>query len=267
MLYIISTPIGNLKDITLRALEILKLCDYILCEDTRVSKILLNKYEINKKLISFHKFSEKEKKQRVIENLEENKDIALISDAGTPLISDPGSDLIKTLIEKDLPYTAIPGPCSVIDALVMSGFDSTNFQFLGFIPKKDSEKKSFIKKTLFYPGTSIFFDSAKRAFNTLKIISSLDPNRKICILKELTKKFEKRFSDIAINLKNIFEKKIVKGEIVFLIEKGEIIDNIEIDELIKLITQNFSLSTKEAIKIAAKIKNRPKKEIYKKVKT
>jgi 16S rRNA (cytidine1402-2'-O)-methyltransferase len=266
MLYIISTPIGNLQDITLRAIDTLKSSEYILCEDTRVSKILLDRYNIKNKLISFHKFSEKEKKEKIINDLLQNKDIALISDAGTPLISDPGNDLINSLIKKDIPFTAIPGACSVIDALVLSGFDTTNFQFLGFIPKKDSEKKLFLKKALFYPGTSIFFDSPKRALNTLKILSSLEPDRRVCILKELTKKFEKRYLDSANNLKNTLESSPLKGEVVFLIEKGDISFDIEIDLLIKLLIQNFSLDINEAIKIASKLKNTPKKEIYKKVK-
>jgi 16S rRNA (cytidine1402-2'-O)-methyltransferase len=266
MLYIISTPIGNLQDITLRAIETLKSCSYILCEDTRVSKILLEKYNIKTQLISFHKFSEIEKKEKIINDLLQNKNISLISDAGTPLISDPGNDLINSLIEKNIPFTAIPGPCSVINALVLSGFDSQTFQFLGFIPKKDSEKKLFFKKVLFYPGTSVFFDSPKRAINTLKILSSLDPDRKVCILKELTKKFEKRYSDTANNLKNALENISLKGEIVFLLEKKDISYDIEIDLLIKLLTQNFSLDIKEAIKIASKLKNIPKKDIYKKVK-
>ncbi|MEK7339340.1 MAG: 16S rRNA (cytidine(1402)-2'-O)-methyltransferase, partial [Verrucomicrobiota bacterium] len=134
MLYVVSTPIGNLKDFSFRALDVLKECDYILCEDTRHSQILLSHYSIKKPLKSFHRFNERMRLRAILEDLENGKNIALISDAGTPAISDPGLQLISECHQKKIPMTTIPGACAVIVALLLSGFSSTVFQFLGFVP-------------------------------------------------------------------------------------------------------------------------------------
>ncbi len=190
MLYLISTPIGNLGDITFRAISTLKSCDYILCEDTRKSRILLDHYDIKKKLVSFHKFKEKTEEDNIIQDLIEGKDIALISDAGTPVISDPGEYLIKRCIKEKIKYTHIPGPCSLISAYVVSGINAEKFQFIGFLPKKGSEKENFLKEAMYYPGATVCFDTPHRIIDTLKVINKLDGKRNIFIAREITKIFE-----------------------------------------------------------------------------
>ncbi|NGX33913.1 MAG: Ribosomal RNA small subunit methyltransferase I [Candidatus Anoxychlamydiales bacterium] len=265
MLYIISTPIGNLKDITYRAIETLKNCEYILCEDTRVSKILLDRYHIKKRLFSFHKFNEKKLQSNILKDLKEEKIIALISDAGTPLISDPGESLIKACYEENIKVEAIPGPCSIIQALVLSGFKTKPFQFLGFLPKKTSELNFFIKKMLFFDGVSICFESSKRILKTLEKIASLDPKREVCILKEMTKKFEKRIANRTEDMLKHLKNHPLKGELVLVVNNGEIIDDLSIEECIKLLQSMYGLSLKEAMKVSSKIKNISKKKIYEQI--
>lgn len=148
MLYLVSTPIGNLSDVSFRSLEVLKASSYILCEDTRHSRVLLERYEIKTPLRSFHKFNEKQQEEQVLEDLRAGQDIALISDAGTPLISDPGTGLVSLCRKESLPISAIPGPCAIINALILSGFATQPFQFVGFLPKnleKASPRSSFIQ--------------------------------------------------------------------------------------------------------------------------
>ncbi len=262
MLYIISTPIGNLKDITFRAIETLKNCDYVLCEDTRISKILLDRYDIKKRLISFHKFNEKKLKSDILKDLKRGKTIGLISDAGTPLISDPGQHLVRACLDKKIEVQAIPDPCSIIQALVLSGFDISFFQFLGFLPKKLNELNFIIKKMLLFDGVSISFETAKRILNTVEKIAKLDPKREIVILKEMTKKFELRLSNRAKDMVKHLKKHPLKGELVLIINKGKIIDDLDIEESVKLLQTTYGISLKEAIKLSAKIKNISKRKIY-----
>jgi 16S rRNA (cytidine1402-2'-O)-methyltransferase len=263
MLYIISTPIGNLKDITLRALEVMSNCFYILCEDTRTSNVLLKHYNIKTSLKSFHKFNEIKEQNKILSDLKENKTIGLISDAGTPLISDPGYFLIKKCFEENIKIEAIPGPSSVIQALVLSGFESIPFQFVGFLPKKPSELDFYIKKMLFFDGTSIAFETANRINHTIEKIVKTDPKRNISILKELTKKFEMRISMEAEKLLSHLQKNPLKGEIVIVIEKGNIPDDVSIEDCVTLLQSMHGLSLKEAIEKTAKIKKISKKPLYK----
>jgi len=263
MLYIISTPIGNLEDITVRAIKVMSKCDYILSEDTRVSRILLNRYDIKTPLLSFHKFNEKKLLNKILKDLKSNKVIGLISDAGTPLISDPGENLIKNCFEKNLKVEALPGPCSIIQALVLSGFNTIPFQFLGFLPKKASELDFFIKKMLFYDGTSLALESARRILTTIEKIAKLSPDRNIAILKEMTKKFELRLSMKALEMVKYLKKHPLKGELVLAVDKGDIIDDIDIEDLVKLLQSLHGLSLKKAIKASSKIKNVSKKIAYK----
>ncbi|NGX48654.1 MAG: Ribosomal RNA small subunit methyltransferase I [Candidatus Anoxychlamydiales bacterium] len=262
MLYIISTPIGNLKDISFRAIEIFQSCDYILCEDTRTSRVLLDRYQIKKRLVSFHKFNEKQKLASILKDLKEGKTLGLISDAGTPLISDPGENLIKTCFDKNIEVEAIPGACSVIQALVLSGFQAHPFEFVGFLPKKPSELNFIIKKMLFFDGVSIAFESAKRIIKTVEKVALLDPKREICILKEMTKKFEKRIAHRADDMLKFLKTHPLKGELVLVVNKGEIIDDLSIEESVKLLQSMYGLSLKEAITASAKIKNISKKKVY-----
>lgn len=262
MLYLVSTPIGHLGDITRRALEVLGRADLILCEDTRRSSILLQRYEIEKPLMSFHKFNEAKVQEKVLSDLREGKEIAMISDAGTPCINDPGHALVRSCIEEGIAFTAIPGPCSVIQALVLSGFDSTRFQFVGFFPKKGL--KEMLKGLLYYPGTSIGFESPERLVKTLRIIGELDQERSVAVAREMTKTFEECRRGKPRELVEHFEKASVRGEIVLLIGKGEMPEeDLPLDELLELLQGLHGLSLKEAIKLAARLKRVPKSILYK----
>jgi 16S rRNA (cytidine1402-2'-O)-methyltransferase len=162
LLYIVATPIGNLRDIGLRALDLLKTCDYILCEDTRRSRILLRHYAIDLPLVSYHQFNEAKKLESIVADLEAGRSLALISDAGTPAISDPGHRLIVACRSRALPMTVIPGACALIAALVLSGFATDRFQFVGFLPKKSGQRKRLLTEMLSYEGTSICYETAPR---------------------------------------------------------------------------------------------------------
>jgi 16S rRNA (cytidine1402-2'-O)-methyltransferase len=156
MLYLVATPLGNLKDITLRAIETLKTCDYILCEDTRHSRFLLDEYQIDKPLKSFHQFNEKEMEDKVIADIKNGKEIGLISDAGTPGICDPGEALVQRCYAENLPFTAIPGPSAWVMALALCPFNKDHVQFVGFLPKKEEERKRILASTLTSTATSNF---------------------------------------------------------------------------------------------------------------
>lgn len=265
MLYLVATPIGNLEDITLRALKVLKSCDYILAEDTRKAKILLNHFQIEKKCKSFQKFSEKKQEAEILGDLKNGKEIALLSDAGTPLISDPGESLVQACVEKGLALTALPGACSVINALVLSGLAAAPFQFKGFLSKKTNELKKELMQMLFFQGTSIAFESPHRLMETLKMIDQLDPKRKVAVAREMTKMFEESISGTAEKLIRHFAENPLKGEIVLLIEKNAISEaDIELNELLEILKEQFALSTKEALKMAAKILKIKKNVLYKK---
>ncbi len=184
MLYVVATPIGNLEDISLRALSILKNVDYILCEDTRRTKKLLFHYEIQAKTFSFHSFNEKQKEEMIVSHLREGKKVAIVSDAGMPTISDPGGMLVQRCQKELLPVTCIPGPSAILTALALSGLNPPSFQFLGFFPKKNSEITKTIETVLSFPGTSIFFESPHRLLKTLK---RLPETLQVTLAKELTK--------------------------------------------------------------------------------
>lgn len=263
MLYLVSTPIGNLDDITFRAVKVLSSCDYILCEDTRNSKVLLDHLQIENRLVSFHKFSEKKEEEKVISDLKEGKEIALISDGGTPVINDPGFHLVNKCIENGIKVTAIPGSCSLIDAIALSGFDSSSFQFVGFLPKKPSQLKHTLTKIFHYDGLSVCFESPQRALSTLELIQNLDPNRKIALARELTKKFEEVIRGTAKELLDHFSKNPLKGEIVLLFEKNTTdFKDIEVEELLFILKEEYGLSSKEALKLGAKLLKEPKNLLY-----
>lgn len=220
MLYIVATPIGNLEDLSVRAVKTLSAVDYILAEDTRHTLILLRHYNITKPLISFHEHNEHIRCAQAIADIQAGKSIALVSDAGTPLISDPGFLLVQKAIQEKVPYTTIPGPCSAIAALTLSGFAPTPFQCIGFLPKSEGRRKRALENALQYPGTTIFFESPKRALKTLKTLISFAPLTPIVICRELTKKFEQVLSGTAQELFDACTARPLKGELVFLIPEG-----------------------------------------------
>ena len=257
LLFIIATPIGNLGDITQRALQALASCDAILCEDTRRSSILLERYEIKKPLISYHKFKEKQALEGILADLEAGRRLALISDAGTPCISDPGQILVSACIEKGLAVSAIPGPCSVIQALVMSGFDASRFQFLGFLPKKP---EAILRQALAYPGTTIAFESPERLVETLALING---ERRVAVVREMTKIFEEARRGKAAEVLAHFKAAAPRGEIALVLEAGKPPDDLSLEELVQMLQELHGLTLKEAIKQAARYKDIPKRDVYK----
>ena len=262
-LYLVSTPIGNLKDITFRAIEILKKSDFILCEDTRVSKNLLNKYEIKSKLISNHKFNEKKNTEKIIDHLKSGKTISLISDAGTPSISDPGAILVNECAKQDIRIFSIPGPSAVASAVSISGF-SEKFFFYGFFPEKKQTLENELQKLSELNSSLVFFVSPRKIN---KIIPALKKNfngRKIVFCKEITKFYEEYIRKDINDLK-LFNKE-PKGEFTIIISEKNIDKNTsqELSEsdkgIIKMLINKISL--KEITIIVSQDKNISKKEIY-----
>lgn len=217
-LYIVSTPIGNLADITLRALEVLKQVDLIACEDTRHTGILLKHYNISNKLTSFYEYNKKERTPEIIKLLKEGKSVALVSDAGTPGISDPGFYLIREVIKENLAVIPIPGPSALLSALVISGLPSDRFVFEGFLPKRAGRRHKKLQALKDETRTMIFYDSPYRITESLKDILEVFGDRPMVLVRELTKKFETimrgKISEIIAQIEN----KKLKGEIVLVIE-------------------------------------------------
>lgn len=224
--YLVATPIGNLKDITLRALEILKEVSYIICEDTRQTKILLNHYQIQKPLISYNEYNKFVKTPEIIHLLKEGKDLAFVSDAGTPIISDPGYYLVREAIKEGIKITPIPGPAAMIAGLIVSGLPSDRFVFEGFLPKREGRKRKRLLNLINEERTMVFYESPYRIMKTLNTFLEIFGDREIALCRELTKKFEEvlrgKISEIIENLKKRLEKqKRVKGEIVLVLKGKE----------------------------------------------
>lgn len=217
MLYVVATPIGNLGDITVRALEILKDADLVAAEDTRHSGILLKRYQIGKPLISYHEHNEAMRTAQFVERLAAGEKIALITDAGTPGISDPGARLVRECIKRGLEFTVVPGPSSILTALVGSGFSAEKFFFGGFLPVKSGQRERVLRAATARDETSIYFESRYRLTKTLKVTSDLLPDRQLCVARELTKKFEEFRRGTAAELLAHYEAHPPKGEIVLLI--------------------------------------------------
>ncbi len=219
--YIISTPIGNLKDITLRAIDTLKEVDIILCEDTRVTKKLLDAYQIKKPLKSYHKFSKLSKIEYILNLLEEEKSLALVSDAGTPTISDPGSFLVSEIVKRfgdEIKVVPIPGPSAVVAALSVSGFYADRFKFLGFPPHKKG-RQTFFKNILEEKDTVIFYESKHRIKKALQELSEVVENRQVVLCRELTKQFETIYRGTTKEVLEKLKKDKVLGEFVMVLDK------------------------------------------------
>ena len=266
-LYIVSTPIGNLDDISFRVKMVLNSVNFIICENPKHSLKLLNKLDIKKKLFSLHDYNESQLIKR-IEKYQYNSAIALISDAGSPLISDPGYNLMQDYIKKKLYVTTIPGPSSIISSLQLSGLPINNFEFFGFVSKNKSSMNSQAKKLQNVITTSIFFISGNRLINFLKILLDAKINRKIAVCKELTKKNEWVFRGYIkkiIDEINI-DKSNLKGEFTLLIQGKERKTKITIqtttEAQIKKLLKKFSLT--EVVEIVHRLTSISKKEIYKK---
>jgi len=270
-LYLVSTPIGNLKDITLRAIETLKKSSYILCEDTRVSRNLLDRYEIKSQLISNHKFNESKNLNKIIDLLKSGETISLISDAGTPSISDPGTILVNECIKNNIKIIPIPGPSAVVSAVSMSGF-SEKFIFYGFLPEKKQALANVFNKISKFDETCVFFISPKKVN---KIIPELKKNfsgRKIVFCREISKIYEE-FIRKDVNDLEIFNKEL-KGELTIVISEKKsdknysqklsesdmiiikkMINKLTIKEITEIISQNKEISKKEIYNYCLKLKN------------
>jgi 16S rRNA (cytidine1402-2'-O)-methyltransferase len=221
MLYVVATPIGNLDDITLRALEILKAVDLIAAEDTRHSGNLLRHFEIRKPLVSYHEHNEAMRTAELVERLAAGENVALITDAGMPALSDPGTRLIRKCIERGLPYTIVPGVSAILTALVGSGLAADAFCFRGFLPVKSGQRERELRAAAERKETTIFFESPYRILKTLAACAELMPDRQLCVARELTKKFEEFRRGTAAELVRHYEARPAKGEISLVISGVE----------------------------------------------
>lgn len=261
-LYICPTPIGNLEDITIRAIKVLKSVDLIGCEDTRVSRKLLNRYNIKNKITSYHKHNYKSKIPELLEILKSHNSIAIISDAGTPGISDPGTEIIRACIKEGIEVTVLPGASASIVALVASGIDSERFTFIGFLPEKSSKRKLELNKIKDYKETLIFYEAPHRIKDMLGDMFEIFGNRKVSISRELTKFYEEIIRD---DLKNIIlniDDITTKGEFAIVVE-GFTEEAIEVDvkkELLLLLDKGYS--KKEAVNILSEKHNLRKNNVY-----
>ena len=267
-LFIVATPIGNLDDITFRAVEVLKSVDIILAEDTRHSKKLLLHLDISKSISAFHEHNEREKTQAIIGELQSGKSIALISDAGTPLISDPGYFLVVQAKKEGLKVIPIPGPSALITALSASGLASDSFTFLGFLPSKQTARLKLLKRIFSRTETIIFYESPKRILSTLSDMHIIFGDvREVCLAKELTKTFETIHTDSIPNLIKYLtiNQNHQKGEFVILISATDKIDvgeaETQLDSLLPILCAEMGAS--KAAKLAAKITGIDKKQCYK----
>ena len=266
-LYLVATPIGNLEDITLRALNVLKEVDIIAAEDTRHTLGLLNHFEIKKPLISYYKEIEKTKSNRLIKELHEGKDIAVVSDAGTPGISDPGEEVVKKAIEEGIEIIPIPGACAFVNALIASGFSTKEFSFIGFLPVNKKEKKDKLESIKNETRTLIFYEAPHKMKATLESLLEVLGNRRIVLARELTKIHEEF---IRSTIEDVLEKEEYKGEFVILIEGSDISkEEIELKNLNEMTLEEHyqkyeqeGLSKKDIIKRIAKDRNVNKNEIY-----
>ncbi len=265
-IYLVATPIGNLEDITLRAIRILKEVDIIVAEDTRQTLKLLNHLEISKTMISYHRHSTEDKKLEIIEKVNSGKNIAIVSDAGTPVISDPGEELVIEALKSGIEVIPIPGPCALIAGLIASGIDAKEFLFLGFLPLNKKTRKEKLKEIEFAKTTTIIYEAPHKLKTTLMDLVEVTKNRKIVIAKEITKIHEKYISGTAKELlENLGEP---KGEFVIIIDKNEeknenIFENMTLEEHYEYYEKK-GLDKKDIIKQIAKDREVKKDEIYKK---
>lgn len=271
-LYIVGTPIGNLDDITIRAVNTLRNVDVILAEDTRQTLKLLNHFEISKHMISYHRHNEDDKIEKIVEILNSGKNLALVSDAGMPIISDPGQNLVKYLVKNNYDIEVVPGVTALITAIVKSGLDSTRFTFEGFLSVNKKQRKERLKSLVNETRTMIFYEAPHKILSTLKDMYEYFGNRDICIARELTKIHEEyrytNFKDAIINI----EENGIKGEIVLVIsgasedkineKKNKEIEQINSLELVKEYMKNGD-TKKDAIKKVAKLKGVNKDVVYK----
>jgi 16S rRNA (cytidine1402-2'-O)-methyltransferase len=222
VLYVVATPIGNLADMTTRAVEVLRSVDLIACEDTRNSRVLLRRWNIPTNVTSLHRFSESKKAQAIVDRLIRGENVAIVSDAGTPTISDPGHRIVRLAREAGCRVVPIPGPSSLAAALSVSGMDCSSFVFLGFLPRKDAERRTLFEHMLAEERTTVFFDSPKRILQSLKVASEILGLRRLALMRELTKLHEEILTGTAESLHDdLSRRETILGEIIVVVEGGE----------------------------------------------
>lgn len=260
MLYLVGTPIGNLKEFNNYAVETLNSVDYILCEDTRTSLVLLNHYNIHKPLKSYHKFNEKEVLNKIVEDLQEGKNIALISDAGMPGISDPGNILVNEVIKHNLEYTVVSGACALINAFILSGFP-TPFSFIGFLPEKNIDKNNLLMQYKNVYGSLIFYVSCHNIEKDFAILNQVFGDKPVCVVREITKLHEqKTFTTLA---KGYDGDK--RGEFVVVVNNvkaDSTLNSLSILEHLKYYI-SMGVTKQDAIKFVCADRNIKKQEVYK----
>lgn len=262
ILYLIPTPIGNMEDMTIRAINVLKEVEIVFSEDTRVTRLLLNYFNINKKLISLHDHNEDKIKEKVLEYLESGYSVGLVTDRGTPIISDPGYKTVKFVSDKGYNVVALPGANAFVPALIVSGISPQPFIFYGFLDSKDSKKRKQLEELKYSKNTMIFYESPHRIVKTLNLMLDVFGDRDISISREISKKFESvyrgKISDLISNFND------VRGEFVIIV--SGYVDN-NIDYYISIIDsvnfyKNAGLSNNEAIKIVANLRKMKKSDVY-----
>lgn len=264
--YIVPTPIGNLEDITLRAIDVLKSVDVIACEDSRNTQKLLNRYEIKTKLVSYHKFNEKQRVQMFLDMLNEGKKVALVSDAGTPLICDPGSVLVEELRAQGVKITSLAGACAIPTFLSqvprMTDGGGEEFSFVGFLPKTEAKIQEILQKYSFT--NLVFYDSPNRLLKTLDAVKNFNPSARVAVGRELTKMFEEVVVDDVQNVIEYYKKHVLKGEIVAMVYKSVSTDFSQ-TELLEQITKlkRKSFGAKEISTILATLYDVNKNDVYK----
>lgn len=267
-LFVVATPIGNLEDITLRALRVLREADLIACEDTRHTRKLLAHYRISTPTSSYHEHNEQQRTGWLVERLESGTDIALVSDAGTPSISDPGYRLVRAALERGVRVSPIPGACAIISALSISGRPTDSFAFLGFLPGRRAARRNRLRALRSESRTLLFFESPLRLASTLSDIDEILDSREVTVAREMTKVHEQLVTGTATELASLFRSRRPKGEVVVVVEKSspetdaaESVSDRELDLRFEgLVDQG--LSRKDAIKHLAKELASPKRELY-----
>jgi len=266
-LYIVPTPIGNMDDITIRAINTLKGSNLILCEDTRVTKPLLQKYDIITKLSVYNDYSDHSVRLKILNQIKDGKVISLVSDAGTPLIADPGYKLIDFLYTEGIYVDVLPGPCSIISALCLSGMPTDQFIFLGFMPRKLAAQENLLKEISAVSATCVFFESPKRVVDTLNVINKVLGARICAIVREISKIYQEVLKGSCLELIELLKNKDIRGEVVLLIQsQNSAISEENVINSLKLLIEN-GVSKSKSAEIISKLLNLPKNKIYLLVKT
>ncbi len=264
-LYLVATPIGTLSDISLHALEVLKGVDIIACEDTRVTQKLLTHYGISSKVLAYHDHNASKMRPKLMQALEAGKSIALVSDAGTPLIADPGYQLVRDAYENSIAVTSVPGACSPIVALTLSGLPTDRFCFAGFIPPKSQQRQTFFAQFTPQHGTLIFFETAKRLLASLQDMQIVWDDAQGCVARELTKKFEEvQIGALSKLIQHYETVGAPRGEVIVLVDSRTFqqSEDSRLDELLAIVLQKTSL--RDGVDLVAEVTGKSRRDVYQK---